>query len=801
MKRALARPAVWAAALYALLAIAFVSPALVPDRTLSASDHLYSIPPWADSRPAEVPELGTNFELIDQTLQFEPFQRYTRDAAPDVPLWNPHVMAGRPFHANSQSAIFSPFSLPARAMPVERALGWAAALKLFVAAFGAYLLGRALRLRVAPSMLAGVVYGFGLFFIAWLTWPLSSVWAWLPWLLALTEVVVRRPAPLPVAELAVVVALQFFAGHPESSFHVLFAAVMFFVLRLVVRRREQDEDKPLKRPLVAFAAALAGGALLAAIALVPLAEMILHSGELEERTRANPDKIRATSLVMAFMPDYWGRPTQASLFAFINSRAFYAGALPLILAVAAPILRPSLERVAVAAFGLGAVAVVVGAPPIHHVVNALPVFSTAHNGRMIIFYLLTVAVLAAYALDDLVSPGEVPRRGWVVRIGVGLLCVPLVWLAVGRPGPSDLLPALETAWAFMDAPRGADVIRLASLILWLSFAGAAVLLLVLRLRRRLAAGTFAAVAVALVVADLFRIGVGLNPAIDEDHARVPVTGAIEYLQGRWPARFVGQTAFGTLPPLEPNTAMDFGLYDARGYDYPTEKRYSRLWKRGVYGVEGFVIPQIQAPVNERSLRVFSLLSVHDIVNSREVDPLDRPGLRLAYDGPDARVYANERALPRAFLVGDTEVVDGEDAALDAVLAPGFDGRRAAVVEEPLAGLDAPGPAGAARITDYERERVAIALRASRPALLVLTDVHFPGWKASVDGREVPIERVNYLQRGVVVDAGTHEVEFEYEPASWRIGWILSLLGVVILVAVVAVSTATRRSGGAERGRP
>ena len=186
-----------------------------------------------------------------------------------MPLWNPHVMAGRPYHANSQSAIFSPFSTPAYVMPVSRALAWMAALKLFVAAFGAYLLARALRLRFAPALLAGLVYAFGLFFVAWLAWPLSSVWAWLPWLLALTEVVVRRPGPLPAAGLAVVVALQFFGGHPESSFHVLFAALAFFVLRLIVLRRESPSDaRPLGRPIAAFAGAIAGGGLLAAISLV-----------------------------------------------------------------------------------------------------------------------------------------------------------------------------------------------------------------------------------------------------------------------------------------------------------------------------------------------------------------------------------------------------------------------------------------------------------------------------------------------------------------------------------------------------
>jgi hypothetical protein len=740
-----------------------------------------------------VPELGTNFELIDQTLQFEPFQRYARQEG-GFPLWNPHVMAGRPFHANAQSAMFSPFSAPARVTSVSRSVAWAVALKLFIAAFGMYLLSRALGLRFTPSLLAGVTYAFGLFFVAWLTWPLSSVWAWLPWLLALTELTVRRPGPLPAAGLSVVVALQFFGGHPESNFHVLFATVAFFVLRLVVLR------PAMGRSLAAFAGGLAGGALLAAVALVPLMELILHSGELEERTEANPDKVRATFLAMVLLPDFWGRPTQTPIFTFINSRAFYAGVLPLMLAVAAPILRPRLERVAVAAFGAGALGVVVGVPPIHQIVNALPVFSTTHNGRMVIFWLLAVALLAAYALDDLVGDEGPARRRWTVWVALVIACLPLGWLAIGRPGPGDFLPALETAWAFATPDRDEDQIRLASLFVFIPFAAAAVVLIALRVRGRLGPHAFGAAAVALVACDLFRIGMGLNPAIEEEHARVPVTGAIEYLQDRRPARFVGESAFGTLPPVEPNTAMDFGLYDARGYDYPTEERYSRLWKRAVYGEEGFVIPQIQAPVNERSLRAFNLLSVADIVASRDADPPRAPGLRLAYDGDDARVYANRRALPRAFVVGGGRWVHGEDAQLDAVLRPGFDPRREAILDEPLAGMDRPGPAGRARIVEYDRERVVIEADATRRGMLVLTDVHFPGWKATVDGRDTPLERVDYLLRGVPLWAGRHRIEMRYEPASWRIGWIASLAGLLLLAVVLGLSTASRLRSGRERGR-
>ena len=72
------------------------------------------------------------------------------------------------------------------------------------------------------------------------------------------------------------------------------------------------------------------------------------------------------------------------------------------------------------------------------------------------------------------------------------------------------------------------------------------------------------------------------------------------------------------------------------------------------------------------------------------------------------------------------------------------------------------------------------------ALLVLTDSWFPGWKATVDGREVPIERVDYLIRGVPVPAGAHRVEFRYEPASWRAGWMVSLLALAVILAAAGI---------------
>jgi hypothetical protein len=151
------------------------------------------------------------------------------------------------------------------------------------------------------------------------------------------------------------------------------------------------------------------------------------------------------------------------------------------------------------------------------------------------------------------------------------------------------------------------------------------------------------------------------------------------------------------------------------------------------------------------------------------------------------VYRNPAALPRAFLVAGQTVVGSAEQAREQVADPDFPVEGTAVVERPIEGLgSASGSPGEARITTYEDERVVVEADARQPALLVLTDTWFPGWKARVDGREVDVERVDYLIRGVPVPAGSHNVEFSYEPASWRAGWIVSLLALLAILGAVGI---------------
>ena len=72
--------------------------------------------------------------------------------------------------------------------------------------------------------------------------------------------------------------------------------------------------------------------------------------------------------------------------------------------------------------------------------------------------------------------------------------------------------------------------------------------------------------------------------------------------------------------------------------------------------------------------------------------------------------------------------------------------------------------------------------AKRDGYLVLLDSYYPGWKAEVDGRAVPIERADYLFRAVFVTQGEHTVTFSYEPDSLKVGLLISIATAVLVAA-------------------
>jgi len=85
----------------------------------------------------------------------------------------------------------------------------------------------------------------------------------------------------------------------------------------------------------------------------------------------------------------------------------------------------------------------------------------------------------------------------------------------------------------------------------------------------------------------------------------------------------------------------------------------------------------------------------------------------------------------------------------------------------------------------------------------LGDTFYPGWRAYVDGRAVAVHCVDYVFRGVVLPPGEHEVTFVYQPLSFRLGLMVSLVTGSVLAALVTFrllrSLNQREKRGARRG--
>jgi uncharacterized membrane protein YfhO len=83
-------------------------------------------------------------------------------------------------------------------------------------------------------------------------------------------------------------------------------------------------------------------------------------------------------------------------------------------------------------------------------------------------------------------------------------------------------------------------------------------------------------------------------------------------------------------------------------------------------------------------------------------------------------------------------------------------------------------------------------------MVVLSETFFPGWKATVDGRAVPIYEADGALRGVVVEAGLHRIDIRYRPISVYAGAFLTALG--LLAAMVLIRAASLRPAVRRKSR-
>ena len=76
-------------------------------------------------------------------------------------------------------------------------------------------------------------------------------------------------------------------------------------------------------------------------------------------------------------------------------------------------------------------------------------------------------------------------------------------------------------------------------------------------------------------------------------------------------------------------------------------------------------------------------------------------------------------------------------------------------------------------------------------VLILGDNYYPGWKVYVDGKQRKILKANFFLRGVFLNKGGHKVRFVYDPMSFKVGLVISLLTLSGIFALICGKTYRR----------
>ncbi len=669
-------------------------------------------------------------DFSGQFLAFGAYQA-RRLLAGEIPLWNPYNFAGHPFIADTQAAVFYPPRLATIALSGLFG-GWSyTALEaevlahFWMASVWMYLFARA----VTESRLAGMVSALTLTYGGYLTGypPLQcavlEAGIWLP--LALLGIHKRKWWLAAMA-----LGLSLLAGHPQTSLFFIYVTVAYSIHRAVIERW-----KPLPT-LLGVGAMLAIGAGLAAVQLLPGLEYLRLTTRVamtfEDMARGFP----VSDLVTFFVPNV------VTLWS-----PLFSGIAALVLAVWAiwrgepPARFWSIVAVIALGISLG------GATILYRLAYLFgPGFSWFRGQERAAYVIAhSIAILAGLGTANILRNGEVNRLSralrWTMIAAWGIALE--VFLAERLFPEADIFPLLNG-------------VVFASIIVLFTWAA-------MRLRPQAPSTVWGMAVIALVVFDLFSNTMSTNwESIPPEERSMlhPLTAVVQEDEGLF--RVDGLLGFGE------NDGTMIGVQDIRGIS-PL-----RLAALDNY----FDLPMY---------RLHQVLAVKYVfIDWRELEVPTT--VRAEGESGPWPVYVHEiiDPMPRAWLTFQVATTADEFQALEWLADPGFDMRRTVILsQEPSLTLpETPPPDWHADVVTYAPEHIVIETEADTDAILVVSEMDYPGWHARVDGLPVAIWRADAGLRAIPLEAGAHRVDMTYRPLTIIIGAAISGISLVALAVLI-----------------
>jgi len=791
---------------FCILAFIFFSSFFINGKAFLAADILFDYYPWKFYASHNF--LPYNPLISDPVNSFYAGNYNKQLKEGKLNKWNPYILTGIPStHSCSVGNLGRYYPLKIlfhKYFSTHVALTLLLFIHLVLAGYFMYLYLIEIETGWHGSLFGAVAYMFNGCTMVWLefeSWVMVS--AYLPLLLVFIERYIGEKCLLYPFAGGVVFGLMLLIGNQQLNVYV--AVLMLFYLIFIIIRDywNNDERRGIIFILTGFSITVIIGILIGAIEILPFAESALNSSRINITFDFNEffnafGRVPFRYFVTLFFPDFFGNPIlnynlipmlSSQKYMNYNELSMYMG-ISTLFAFSACILTLKNRFSRFYLFmSLIVIAMMTGTFAYYPFFKLVPGMNQMSPNRLIFLFVFIFSVASGIGIKALENLTPIKRN---IFLGTALVMLILVFF-ISFWGSSQgittwfnheqfrpLIPAMMNDLKMITSLRSISSPVIYNPLILTCIIFCTFLLFVFFRKKR---DFIFILLLSLLSYDLISFGLRYNTTIKPEYI-YPKTPAIEFLlKQHGPFRVVQDTGHG----LYVNTLAPFELEEIGGYDSVYPERTNKLLSYIQFG----------GNANFGRWVMFSDFSSHlfDLTNVRYV--LTSPYYKLPYQKynlvfkEDMSVYENMQVMPRAYIVYNHVVKKDSSQILQYMNSKAFDMKNEVVLEdEPslefLKQINSPSFPPKVTIDKYTSDEIRITADLSSNGWLILSDTYYPGWKAQVNNKEVTIHRANYNFRAVELHAGKHIVTFKYSPTSFRIGWILTIIGVVFSVAGIII---------------
>lgn len=240
------------------------------------------------------------------------------------------------------------------------------------------------------------------------------------------------------------------------------------------------------------------------------------------------------------------------------------------------------------------------------------------------------------------------------------------------------------------------------------------------------------------------------------------------------------------PFNETSNATSYYHHSIGGYHAAKLHRYQDLIDRQL----SKELPQFIGAINAaegdiNAVNGDSLAPVFNMLNTKYI---------IFGQGERAQAILNPYANGNAWFVGKLTFAKNADEEMKGLT--GLDTKHAAVSDVRFKSVldGSPLDSGTVRFISYEPNLLKYEAESKKGGVLVFSEIYYPGWTVTVDGKPAELGRVNYVLRALKLPAGKHQIVMEFRPASVSTtnGIAFAALAVIVIFFAFALWRSTKK---------